>query len=516
MEENLDSSSKGSGYQESTAKRSKTHHQDEQESGPDRLSELPEPLLVQILSFLEMKDAVKTGILSKMWKHLWTHVDKIVLEFDVRRQSSEKLPEFISFVHHTLMQCTCPNLKKFSLFAFHDNFDTKLLDEWLQWVFKKNLEFLNLDIIVDDYCFPKWFYHNSSLVKLDINMNNPDWDLGQEVSWTSLKSLHLSNVLIGDEQIANLLSGCPVLETIVLFEPVSISYLNIMWPSVRTLKLINLDDFGFSDWLEIDAPCLKELEIAGSYFNPRCRLVDVSSLEYAKFDYTPESTFVDCNVVWPEVAAELLESVNHVKELILGPVFIQTLSLLKLLGTPFPLFKCKHVTIHSPLLEHELPGIACLLDSSPYLDTLIIEVVTPGENYFHGYYGEILYSNGDKYLGFERGNLSNLKNIKVAHCRNMCSEDAIQTSDSKCFDLELVIYVLKNAHALEKLVITSTVDDFCKCSRNCGSQYASLLSDRIICMCLDGNEVYEWELRKNKSYFEFRFRKFCDKTTNSL
>ncbi|KAF5190329.1 hypothetical protein FRX31_020083 [Thalictrum thalictroides] len=40
----------------------------------DMISDLPAAILVQILSFLPMEDAVKTGILSKRWDHLWTKV----------------------------------------------------------------------------------------------------------------------------------------------------------------------------------------------------------------------------------------------------------------------------------------------------------------------------------------------------------------------------------------------------------------------------------------------------------
>ncbi|KAK6124934.1 hypothetical protein DH2020_041345 [Rehmannia glutinosa] len=379
MAENLQSSSNDNGYQESTPKRSKIHHQDEQESSPDRLSALPEHLLVEILSFLEMKDAVKTSALSKTWKHLWTHVDKIVYVFD-DRQLTAKLPEFISFVHRTLMQCTCPNLKKFALSVDDYHYHHELLDEWLQWVFKKNLKFLKLDLIVEGYCFPEWFYHNSSLVKLEINMNNPWWYNGEEsVSWPSLKSLQLSYVSIWDGQVATILSGCPVLETIVFRSLDVIGSLNIKYPSVRSLKLIDLSDDGFLESLEIDAPFLKELEVLGRDFIPCFRLINVSSLVYAKFDYTPESTLVDCNVVWPEAAAKLLENVSCVKELVLGPIFIQTLSLLTLLSVPFPLLKCKRVKIRSPLMYYELLGIVCLLNTSPDLDTLIIEVVTPVE-----------------------------------------------------------------------------------------------------------------------------------------
>ena len=101
----------------------------ETESEPDRLSELPELLIARILSQLEMKDVVKTGILSKRWKNLWTQADNLVYNFleierhgfssdlEIRRHqfSSDfeiRSQQFTSFIDNTLRRCT-GHIKKF-------------------------------------------------------------------------------------------------------------------------------------------------------------------------------------------------------------------------------------------------------------------------------------------------------------------------------------------------------------------------------------------------------------------
>ncbi|AES88262.1 F-box/FBD-like domain protein [Medicago truncatula] len=43
-------------------------------SNEDRLSDLPDCVLLHILSMLDSKHRVRTGILSKRWKHLWKHI----------------------------------------------------------------------------------------------------------------------------------------------------------------------------------------------------------------------------------------------------------------------------------------------------------------------------------------------------------------------------------------------------------------------------------------------------------
>ena len=46
----------------------------------DKISELPDFLLQQVLSFLTIKQVVQSSLLSKRWKHVWFTIP--VLEFD--------------------------------------------------------------------------------------------------------------------------------------------------------------------------------------------------------------------------------------------------------------------------------------------------------------------------------------------------------------------------------------------------------------------------------------------------
>ncbi|KAF3338738.1 F-box protein [Carex littledalei] len=46
----------------------------------DRLSELPEPLLLQIISLLSTKFAVRTSLLARRFRHLWTASSSLELD----------------------------------------------------------------------------------------------------------------------------------------------------------------------------------------------------------------------------------------------------------------------------------------------------------------------------------------------------------------------------------------------------------------------------------------------------
>ncbi|KAE9461823.1 hypothetical protein C3L33_06302, partial [Rhododendron williamsianum] len=47
----------------------------------DRISEFPDSVLVHILSFLEIEDAVRTQVLSKRWQFLWTFLPSLLFRY---------------------------------------------------------------------------------------------------------------------------------------------------------------------------------------------------------------------------------------------------------------------------------------------------------------------------------------------------------------------------------------------------------------------------------------------------
>ncbi|XP_016460641.1 uncharacterized protein LOC107784078 isoform X2 [Nicotiana tabacum] len=77
----------------------------------DRINQLPDALLVQILSPLPTRDAVASSVLSRRWRYLWNSIDNF--HFVVR--NDDKAENFISFEDHVLAHCTCPKIRKFKL-----------------------------------------------------------------------------------------------------------------------------------------------------------------------------------------------------------------------------------------------------------------------------------------------------------------------------------------------------------------------------------------------------------------
>lgn len=98
---------------------------------PDRISELPDPLLCHILSFLRTtKEAAVTSVLSSRWRYLFTSLPDISLEFDFDlwkhvnefvddsdEDAHDRLfSDFVSFVNRLiLLRDGNPPIRKFEL-----------------------------------------------------------------------------------------------------------------------------------------------------------------------------------------------------------------------------------------------------------------------------------------------------------------------------------------------------------------------------------------------------------------
>ncbi|XP_058199051.1 FBD-associated F-box protein At5g56370-like [Rhododendron vialii] len=77
----------------------------------DRISDLTDHLLVHILSFLPIGNAIKTQVPSKRWQFLWTCLPS--LHFRSCCRDLADFAAFVTFVEKTLILCNCSKLKKF-------------------------------------------------------------------------------------------------------------------------------------------------------------------------------------------------------------------------------------------------------------------------------------------------------------------------------------------------------------------------------------------------------------------
>ncbi|KAL8255986.1 hypothetical protein R6Q59_031053 [Mikania micrantha] len=240
---------------------------DDETGDEDRISRLPNCLLVEILSRLPAtKDAIKTGTLSKRWKNLWTSVSNLI------------------FVHHD-----------------EDNLQLSLTF----WNMECEAEFL-LD---------QFFFINSCFTDLTLS---------------GYKNL-----------IDNILSGSPVLETLVLDNCYGYRRLDITSKSVKNLVFSGYmipDDVSddLADVIEINAPNILSLTIQDDLLLWKLLLVNVYYLVEADLDYTKGGHY-DTNPKQAEedMLKEFILNLRHVKELKIGIFCFKVLSRLEAKGFIF-------------------------------------------------------------------------------------------------------------------------------------------------------------------------------------
>ncbi|KAG5592515.1 hypothetical protein H5410_043029 [Solanum commersonii] len=258
----------------------------------DRISQLPDALLVQILSLLPAKDAFTTCLLSKRWHFLWTFVYNLIFTQESYRvfyeprdeNCSLKIEKFVSFVNHVLNGFVSSKITKFELDAPQLFNYTSQIKRWLSFAVEKEVKHVVFLSSYTHACvLPESFCNCSSLITLYLRQccfNDA------VIVWKFLKSLKLESVILKDDEILNLLSGCPALERMELDDVGGFRCLKINSSKFKRLNLKNHRlPHDISDRsLEIYAPYLEHLEISGDLGDLECRLVDVSLRLSSKLD----------------------------------------------------------------------------------------------------------------------------------------------------------------------------------------------------------------------------------------
>lgn len=234
----------------------------------DRISQLPEALLLRILSFLPAKDVVATMLLSKRWELLWMLVPKLV--YDDSYQDIE-YGRFSRFVDRSLTLHEAPVLDTlhFKLGKTCGSGDIRV---WIKTVEKCCLRKLIIEIdrsTSDDssVALPRSLYTCCRML-VTLKLNNAVLvDVTSLSCFPSLKKLSLVSMKYpGDELIKMILSSCPVLEDLAVERcpDDNVTIFTVRVSSLKRLVLHNLllDDEDADSRFVIDTPSLECLDIA--------------------------------------------------------------------------------------------------------------------------------------------------------------------------------------------------------------------------------------------------------------
>ncbi|XP_057803098.1 putative FBD-associated F-box protein At5g56440 [Salvia miltiorrhiza] len=238
----------------------------------DRLSELPDSLILSILSLLSStRHVVRTTVLSKRWKDLWTTVPRLEFKDENR--------EFICGV---LEKWRGAQIQRFCLLCYCDEVPPHTssdVESWLLFAMDKQVE--DLHIYTNDiaYCPPQSLYSCSSITKLDLEYCWFEIEGSVQLNQLKMLSIRIPHSLSADA-INKLLLGAPRLEDMTLIDVEINGNFNII---SRSLKTLIIQDAHINGELTIRAPNLLTLEIRTSIHNGASFLCHVPSLTKACF-----------------------------------------------------------------------------------------------------------------------------------------------------------------------------------------------------------------------------------------
>ncbi|XP_038712126.1 F-box/FBD/LRR-repeat protein At5g53840-like isoform X2 [Tripterygium wilfordii] len=230
------------GRKQNSAKKQKRGNEND-----DRISKLPDELIIFILSLLNVKEAARTSVLSRRWHQVWTFIPS--LNFDpsvvindlcwVRNRwfLLKGRSKYVNWVNSVLKTHQGSNLDKFRVQFDLDGNHRHHIDAWLKFAIERRVKNLSMDfrnfegLLDPQYCFPVLGNLSKRLRSGTVGFPH----------CTSLRALELVAVNINADQIEYFLSNCPFLERVCVIGSSALVNLRVAGASLclRYLELIH-------------------------------------------------------------------------------------------------------------------------------------------------------------------------------------------------------------------------------------------------------------------------------------
>ncbi|XP_027158501.1 F-box/LRR-repeat protein At4g14103-like [Coffea eugenioides] len=451
-------------------------HDADHVDGVDRISALPDEILLHILSFLGSKKTGKTSVLSTRWRFLFASTPDIDLDLSFDSQSLdpsqnngividhppyERLYAFMNFGYRLVMLRNGAPIRKFKL-SLHQV--PRAYQAAIQSLISAALlcKVQELEISVDSNALSRahsieqvsvaGMLSCKTLVSLELdcwpggNLNVPP----DSVWLPNLKSLHLSALILVDEDsIQWLIQGCPVLQELDLslagfsHSTTGQQQRGIIISSSSLIKL-KLDCWASECSVLVECKILESFGYSDICARKRKIILVAPNLKYLAYtvDRLGESFIQIPNCLvgakirichWGEQDSiqdiyEHLHRVGWVKSLSLEQNILKALHYCE---RPFPIFKnLTRLEVRSLSCWKMLPS---LFGCSPSLQELVL-----GEVAWDGNLQEFECLLQQVIL------VCFIQHLKEIEIRRFCKEE---------YEFKLVEYFLRNAKALQKVTL---------------------------------------------------------------
>ncbi|KAK9075994.1 hypothetical protein SSX86_004324 [Deinandra increscens subsp. villosa] len=307
----------------------------------DRLSGLQDDIVLKILSFVGLKDAIGTSLLSSRWRFIWTSIPH--LDFSTKDFST--MDKFSDFVTHVLSrrdnQVRLSSLKLY----IHGKDGQDLARRIVNYAISLNVQQLNVTCLFendtnffeDGIGFPLSLPSSHTLKHLTLSgsFHYDHFKLTSTPKLSSLTTLHLDCITFYD----GFFSMCPNLENLTLNQckMMGLEVLRISHPRLSNLTLDN----GYTDLESVNVvtPQLKHLTIlgfSGTYLISAPELASFFIRGYSHYTFSTDgfrylekaqlSLRIICRSHVPKILS-LLQKLHNVKHLSLCMEIIKFLNL---------------------------------------------------------------------------------------------------------------------------------------------------------------------------------------------
>ncbi|XP_010905728.3 FBD-associated F-box protein At5g60610-like [Elaeis guineensis] len=450
----------------------------------DRISDLSDDILIDILSFLPTNQAFQASILSRRWRYLPLAIP--TLEFDERNSLIEKFNDWTmedrydvaSIINLVLLSRRGAAIRTLRLFLAWYLFDSRgsaMVDRWIGFAMCHNVEELHIDITrceynlcycphshhicrdggyIDFYISPRSLFTYGSLRVL--HLTGCQLHLASVVNFGCLETLSLSKVIAPEETLQHLIYCCPNIKNLSLEGCTLLKIITISNPHLRSFILRCCHDL---EKVRIHAPVLRELEYKG----------EVGMLEKSRFSVTDSTDLASLNLDFcraldsDDEFARLREFVGKflcLKVLSLSSKHIMGLARTKDLfaSVPFPFYELKRMELKGTANDITAIGaVVTLLKSTPSLEVLSLLFMPSTyneQNQWEHDDEEIGHPNLQNVIKDEEefGHL-NLQNITTECLQYRLKRINIVHFKGHMVQRMLVKFLLGNAMALEKMFV---------------------------------------------------------------
>ncbi|GER41516.1 F-box family protein [Striga asiatica] len=459
----------------SLTKRVKKFH----EENHDFFSDLPDPILVHILSFLPLRDAIRTVLLPRFGK-LWLSLPVLDLDNCVYHEDDENTDVVIcdyenfmhvvhqvwnhhentldklhlrfalaqSYAHYTESDLNNPNLSDYERRKVDkERAALYQVGKLIGYAVSRKVKVLDLDLKGCDYI--EQYYELPDVLSTGYLMNLRlvacKIRSCEQINLPALRVLSLHKVFLSDEAMERILNGCPFLEDLSLFECRGFRQLNSKNPNLKKLML----SLAWNNWVvAVQCPHVVSIEISGWIEGVRLPIKDrnhFSSLVEASIYYS--SFFRGWDKPYSRLRV-LLFMVRRCRTFSICAWSILVLSICKLKNLFCPQFKWKHIKVKLHLTKWDLPGLSFLLKlSSSSLVELTMLTLGQNDSFFKTVYTRWIWEydfDGEGYLNSQKATLPYLESIRIHSCH---------IRDP--YFIQIVKFLLKITPRLQKMVIST-------------------------------------------------------------